>query len=226
MTTTPHPTHAAPTHPGTVPPGTVRPDALGTATPVDHEQPTTVLPTEQPTHRAVVAEQRRRFGGIKWGSAFFGWLTATGAAVLLTAIAVGIGAAGGWLVNPAPTATFGLVAAIIGLVVLFLAYYAGGYVAGRMARFDGVKQGFAVWLWSLIVAAVVTAAGLIMGPRFSTMASIDGLPPLPITAENITTTGVVAALVALAAALLGALLGGLAGMRFHRRIDRTDLEIV
>jgi uncharacterized membrane protein YfcA len=34
----------------------------------------------------------------------------------------------------------------------------------------------------------------------------------------------VTALVAVAAALIGALLGGLAGMRFHRKVDRTDIE--
>jgi len=34
---------------------------------------------------AVVQREKEQFGGIKWGSAFFGWLTATGTAVLLTA---------------------------------------------------------------------------------------------------------------------------------------------
>ena len=34
------------------------------------------------------------------------------------------------------------------LVVPFVAYYyCGGYVAGRMARFDGVNQVRAVWVW-------------------------------------------------------------------------------
>src|SRR3954451_23122119 len=32
---------------------------------------------------AVVERQKERYGGIKWGSAFFGWLTATGNALLL-----------------------------------------------------------------------------------------------------------------------------------------------
>jgi hypothetical protein len=31
--------------------------------------------------------------GIKWGAAFFGWLTATGTALILTAIATAAGAA-------------------------------------------------------------------------------------------------------------------------------------
>ena len=37
------------------------------------------------------------------------------------------------------------------LVVLFLAYLAGGYVAGRMSRFDGARQGLAVWVIGLLV---------------------------------------------------------------------------
>ncbi|MBJ2121515.1 hypothetical protein I6N91_11055, partial [Arthrobacter sp. MSA 4-2] len=45
----------------------------------------------------VVAAQKEKFGGIKFGSAFFGWLTATGMTVILsalaTAIGVGVGAA-------------------------------------------------------------------------------------------------------------------------------------
>ena len=44
--------------------------------------------------------------------------------------------------------TVGIVGAIIVAVVLLVSYYAGGYVAGRMARFDGAKQGLAVWLWA------------------------------------------------------------------------------
>ena len=37
---------------------------------------------------------------------------------------------------------------VVAAVVLFVAYVCGGYVAGRMARFDGIKQGLAVWGWS------------------------------------------------------------------------------
>jgi hypothetical protein len=45
------------------------------------------------------------------------------------------------------------------LVLLLISYFAGGYVAGRMARFDGAKQGIAVWLWALIVAVIVAILG-------------------------------------------------------------------
>ncbi len=43
----------------------------------------------------VVRAEKERFGGIKWGgSAFFGWLTAIGMTVLLSALATAIGVGG------------------------------------------------------------------------------------------------------------------------------------
>ena len=59
--------------------------------------------------------------------------------------------------------TIGLVGAIALVVLLFVAYFAGGYVAGRMARFSGAKQGLGVWLWALVVAVVVAIVGAIAG---------------------------------------------------------------
>src|SRR4051812_9843058 len=48
-----------------------------------------------PDRAAIVARQKERFGGIKFGSAFFGWLTATGMAVLLIALLAAAGVAFG-----------------------------------------------------------------------------------------------------------------------------------
>ena len=54
--------------------------------------------TDQPTTRAdgatvsrgsardAVVAQKATFGGIKWGAAFFGWLSANGLAVILVAL--------------------------------------------------------------------------------------------------------------------------------------------
>src|SRR3954447_20526070 len=103
--------------------------------------------------RTVLNRQREAHGGIKIGSAFFGFLTATGVGVLLTALVAAAGTAVGLATNTKPAtatsqatqsaSTVGIVGGIILLVILFVAYYCGGYVAGRMARFDGVKQGIA-----------------------------------------------------------------------------------
>ena len=54
---------------------------------------------EVPTRETVVAREKEQFGGIKIGSAFFGWLAATGMAVLLTALVAAAGTAVGLATN-------------------------------------------------------------------------------------------------------------------------------
>ena len=125
--------------------------------------------------------------------------------------------------NPATAETAGLVGAVVPLVILFLAYYCGGYVAGRMARFNGVKQGIAVWLWAIIIAVVLGIIGAIAGSRFNLLSQVGGLPNLGVSGDRVTTAGVLAAVGVAVVSLVGAILGGLAGMRFHRKVDRVGL---
>ncbi|HMO10044.1 MAG TPA: hypothetical protein PKB06_00720, partial [Actinotalea sp.] len=113
-----------------------------------------------------------------------------------------------------------VVGAVLLLLVVFVAYYCGGYVAGRMARFDGVKQGLAVWLWSLAVAVVVAVVGALLGDRFqAALADLNAFPRF--SPDAMGTTGIIAALVVLVASLGGAVLGGSVGMRYHRRGELT-----
>jgi hypothetical protein len=179
----------------------------------------------------VLHREEERFGGFKFGSAFFGWLTAMGAAVLLTALVAAIGAALG-LATPeavddaAEAATENLGAAtIIGAIaialVLFIAYFAGGYVAGRMARFSGLKQGLAVWLWAIVIAIVVAIVTAIGGSQWDILGALGGFPRIPVTPETATWTGILTAVGAAVVTLIAAILGGLAGMRYHRRVDRV-----
>src|SRR5262245_28510763 len=88
-------------------------------------------------------EVRREFGRrIQWEAVFFGLLAAIGLAASLVALVLGgLVAAGvtsfrqdaGSLVDHVMTA-----GGAIPLAVLALSYLAGGYVAARMARFDGL----------------------------------------------------------------------------------------
>ena len=91
------------------------------------------------TRRDVGARQRERFGGMKFGACFFGWLTATGMAVLLTALLAAAGAGVGLANNVDPTnpnaqqlQTVGVVGAIAILVIVLVSYFAGRYVAGAI----------------------------------------------------------------------------------------------
>ncbi len=185
---------------------------------------------EVPTRQTVVAREKEQFGGIKVGSAFFGWLAATGTAVLLTALVAAGGTAVGLATNTdvndavneaSNNQTVGLAGIIVLLVILLVSYYCGGYVAGRMARFNGIRQGFMVWVWALIAAIVVAVLGMVAGQRFNILASLNSFPRIPVNEGELNTMSIVAAIVVALVALVGAVLGGLAGMRFHRKVDRA-----
>jgi hypothetical protein len=186
--------------------------------------------TAVPDRRDVVGRQKDVFGGMKFGSCFFGWLTASGTAVLLAALVTGIGAALGLSrdvqeagTSPAQTQSVGLLGGIVLLAIIFVAYLAGGYVAGRMARFNGLKQGLGVWLWAVIIAILVAAAGMLAGTRFDILRQLNSFPRLPLNEGTLTTGGIIVAIGVVVVSLVGALLGGLAGMRYHRRVDRAGL---
>jgi len=183
---------------------------------------------------AVVDAQKERFGGVKIGSAFFGWLTATGMALLLTALAAGTGAAVGVATNTDVGAatnqasnnagTVGTVGAIALLVIVLASYYCGGYVAGRMARFNGAKQGVAVWLWAVLMAIVLAILGAVAGSKYNILGQLNSFPRIPVNEGTLSIAGIIALLAVAVAALAGAVLGGLAGMRYHRRVDRVGLD--
>jgi hypothetical protein len=178
-----------------------------------------------------VDRQHDRFGGIKWGAAFFGWLSANGLAVLLVALLSAAGVAIG-LTQGVPSTdeaaqqadTIGIAGGIALLVVLFLAYLAGGYVAGRMARFDGVRQGIAVWVIGLLVVIALAVLGLVLGSQYNVLQSLQ-LPRIPVGEGEATVAGIIALVAVLAVTLVGAILGGRLGERYHRRIDRVGLEV-
>ena len=181
----------------------------------------------------VVAQEKEEFGGIKWGSAFFGWLTATGMAVLLTALLAAAGAVVG-LTTGTDTQeateaaaqspdTAGIVSAIVLLVVLFVAYYCGGYVAGRMARFSGAKQGVAVWLWAIIFAILLAILGAVLGSQYNVLSNLNTFPRIPVNEGTLTIVGIITAIVLALVPLVGAVLGGKAGMHYHRKVDRVGL---
>jgi uncharacterized membrane protein len=180
--------------------------------------------------RDAVDAQHARYGGIKWGAAFFGWLSANGLAVLLLAILSAAGVAFGLTqVSSADQAaqeatsqadTIGITGGIALLVVLFLAYLAGGYVAGRMARFDGLKQGLAVWIIGLLVVVLLAVAGAVLGAQYNVLSQLNQ-PSIPVSGDTATTAGIIAGIAALVITLIGAILGGKLGERYHRKIDRA-----
>jgi hypothetical protein len=185
-----------------------------------------------PSRREVIEgareRQREEFGGFNIGGAFFGWLVATGLAVLLTAIvsaaggAVGLSQVSGSEAKQSAS-TISLVGGILLLVVLMTAYFAGGYVAGRLSRFDGARQGLGAWLFGIALTLVLAAAGAIFGSQYNVLEQLQ-LPRVPVDEGALATGAVVALAAILVGTLVASIAGGKAGERYHKKVDRVALD--
>lgn len=169
--------------------------------------------------------QREEFGGLNWGAAIFGWLVAVGIAAILTAFVSAAGAAIG-LTDISSSearknaATIGIGGAVALLVVLLLAYYAGGYVAGRLSRFDGGRQGFGTWLIGVVITVLLGAAGAIFGSKYNVLSALN-LPRIPVDEGTLATGAAIALAAVVLGTLIAAVLGGRIGRRYHRKVDRV-----
>lgn len=115
--------------------------------------------------------------------------------------------------------TIGIIAGIVFLLVLALAYYAGGYVAGRMSRFDGGRQGLGVWIIGLVITILLAIVGAILGSQFNVLSQLS-LPTVP-NAGSLGIGALVTLVLVLAVTVLAAMGGGKAGRRYHRTVDRA-----
>ena len=185
------------------------------------------------THTRVYDEEaaRHRFGGANVGAAFFGWLVAVGMTALLTGIlavvATAVGYNSGITQSDAERAagTVTLVTAIVLLAVLLIAYYSGGYVAGRMSRFDGARQGLMVWVIGLLVTLLAAVLGWIAGDQYNLLDRVE-VPRIPIPTDDITLGGIITGVAVLVGTLLAAMFGGTVGRRYHSRVDRAAADPV
>jgi hypothetical protein len=187
------------------------------------ERPRPALDRER--MRAMRARQREEFGGINWGAAFFGWLVAVGLGALLVGILAAAGAAVGLTELSESEAAgnareIGAGGAIALLAALAIAYFAGGYVAGRMSRFDGARQGMGAWLLGLIVTVALAVAGAILGSEYNVLERLE-LPAVPVGDSELATGGALALAIVLVGTLIAAIAGGKLGERYHRKVDRA-----
>ncbi len=111
---------------------------------------------------------------------------------------------------------------VIGLV-LFVAYFSGGYVAGRLSRFDGGRNGAATVLWGILLSVLLALFGSILPvlqfvqefAQASLVPAIGGLVEAGIV-------GLAIVIGALLLEVLGGFLGGRLGNSYHTRIDETN----
>ena len=173
---------------------------------------------------------RDMYGGVDWLASFIGFIFALVAGSLFSLVAGLVVAPLGVSMDLAgaeigPAAITGLVLVAI---LVFLTYFFGGYVAGRLARFDGGRNGAMLLLWTgvtVLVLALINAVlsgflpegisedidNLIQNNLLSTVGGLSGLG----------IAGVLIFVGALLVALLGGFLGGRLGSRYHAEIDRT-----
>lgn len=171
---------------------------------------------------------RDMYGGVDWLASFLGFVFALVAGAIFSAVAGVVLAPLGFSLNL--TGPLGA-AVITGLVLLgvliFLTYFFGGYVAGRLARFDGGRNGAMLFVWTLLTGVLLLlAAGVFSGLLPGGAAdAIGGFMDTTSSAlGSLSQAGVVGIVVVVAAfllALLGGLLGGRLGSRYHAEIDRT-----
>lgn len=164
-----------------------------------------------------VEEARARFGGVDIPATLAGALAALGTAVLLAGILAGVGTYGYQLGidNAEEKLTAG--GLIGGLVTLFLAFLVGGWVAGRVARYDGGRNGLLTAVWFLLLAAITAGLGAWAGDEYDVFRNVN--LPQWFDRDALTGAAIGTGLLALAVMLGAGYLGGRLGERYHREAD-------
>jgi hypothetical protein len=165
--------------------------------------------------RAEAPVERRRFS---LGATFLGWSVAAFFTLVFSAIVVALtgGQAFTTLDSAAGMAQL-LTASFLGyLAATFLAYLIGGYAAGRIALWDGVKHGLGIVVWSILFAILAIVAGTAIADQLNLGAG------LPIDPAALTGAAIAAIALTLLVQLLGAAFGGRLGERYHDRVHGID----
>ena len=172
---------------------------------------------------------RDMYGGVDWLASFLGFVFAAVVGALFSLVAGLVLAPLGFSLNVGGEIGAAVITGLVLMAVLvFLTYFFGGYVAGRLARFDGGRNGMMLLLWTLVAALLAALAGGIFS-NFLPAGISDGIQNfiqngVLSTIGNLSQFGLVGILIiigALVVALLGGFLGGRLGSRYHAEIDRT-----
>ncbi|MFG1910100.1 hypothetical protein [Kribbella sp. NPDC048928] len=165
------------------------------------------------------------YRGFKFGAAFFGWLIAISMSVLLMAAVAGAALGTAEVLDyttsdaKAQPGAASITAAAVTIFMLTLAFYTGGYVAGRLARFDGGRQGFGVWMIALLVAVLAGGLGWFLDSQYGLVDNLNR-PDVALTDNTLLLGSAAAAAALLILTLVAAIVGGKSGRRYHDRIDQ------
>ena len=119
----------------------------------------------------------------------------------------------------------GAVASLATALTLLVAYLFGGYVAGRMSRRSAVLHGIAVFVGTLVIAAIVGSVVGWLTDDDQIRSNLQSIG-VPTNSDQLSDVAVVGALVSVLAILVGAVVGAIWGERWHtslaRRIDDPE----
>lgn len=171
-----------------------------------------------------IAAARDRFGGIDLPASLVGMLTAIAMLILLGGI---VGAAIGAIgyqtgLSGNNVEDISIASLIGGLVVLAVAYLVGGWTAGRIARYDGARNGLMTGVWTIVLAGALSALAAWFGSEYDVFANVE--LPQWFDRDALTLAALVSGIAAVATMLVAGLLGGLWGARYHRLADETLLD--
>lgn len=169
---------------------------------------------------------RSRYGGFDWIATFLGFAVATFfLTVLLGMVAAIVGSVGYQLGAEVPkvggsisgaTQQLGIGALAGSILALVLAYLIGGYTAGRLARYDGMKNGMGVVAWTILMVIILGILGALLGSKFNVASQLH----LDVNVSSLTTGGLISLAVTLLVMLISSGLGGALGAHYHKRIDQ------
>ena len=180
---------------------------------------------------ALAVNQNALQDRVRWGPIWAGLVTAIATFLVLSAAAVAVGAQA--VESGVDPDAAGLGGGIASGVIALIAFFAGGFVAGRsaaaMRRGYGALNGFLVWALGVVVILALAAFGLgslfgASGDLFAQYRALgtptpEGIDPQA-AAEGIRNSSI-GALVAMVLPAVAAALGGWAGTR-----ETTETAVV
>lgn len=164
-------------------------------------------------------------GGVSFGSIVTGTAVAFGAFSLLTMLAAGIAVAIGVTadaVDATPT-EIGWGVGIVLVLIQFLAYFWGGYTAGRMARGAGILNGLLVPVLALLVLALAVGLVAAFGGEARFAVPFTDFR-VPVEEDVVFTWGIGLGIATLVVMFLGGILGGMLGARWHDKLEAVAGE--
>lgn len=165
------------------------------------------------------------YGGVDWLASFLGFVFAVVAGGFLFGVAGLVLVPLGISVEIGGAVTAAAITALVLLAVLiFITYLFGGYVSGRLARFDGGRNGAMSVVWMLLVGFLLFVAGTFLpgtiGEAVRNFYQDSLLPVLSGLLDlGLAGAGIIAGVIIIA--ILGGIVGGKIGSRYHDEIDQT-----